>query len=152
MEEVTGLTHLEGETVAILADGASMTDRVVTSGTISLDYPCQKVIVGRPYDYTLLPMNLEGPSIMGRSKNISGAIVRLWNSGPAYARVDEGRLTRVSVPLDQENDEPELQSGDTDKIHVSGDWSRNTSLEISGRSPLPVNVQAITLEFEVGRG
>ena len=152
MTTITGLDHLEGETVAILADGASMPERVVASGAIALDYPCQSVTVGRPYDYCLIPMYLEDPSIMGRSKNISGAIVKLWRSGPASIKVGNEQSSVLSLPVDQENDRPSLQSGDTDKIHVAGEWDRSTTIEVSGRSPLPVNILCITLEFEVGRG
>ena len=152
MTTITGLDHLEGETVAILADGASMSERVVSSGSITLDYPCQSVTVGRPYDYCLIPMYLEDPSIMGRSKNISGAIVKLWRSGPASIKVGNELPSVLSLPVDQENDRPALQSGDSDKIHVAGEWDRSTTIQVSGRSPLPINVLCITLEFEVGRG
>jgi len=45
---VRGLDHLEGKTVSILADGAVHPQRVVTSGTITLDNPAGKIHVGLP--------------------------------------------------------------------------------------------------------
>ena len=149
---VTGLEHMEGASVAILADGAEQTERVVSNGEIELDYPADTVIVGRPYDMTLIPMFLESQQIMGRSKNISAAIVRLWRSGRARVRVNDGRYSRLSLPVDTFNEAPSLQTGDAEKVTVGSEWDRNTAIEIKGRSPMPLNVQAITLEFEVGRG
>lgn len=46
---LSGLGHLEGETVAILADGKVHPPRVVTSGSVTLDYPASVVYVGLPY-------------------------------------------------------------------------------------------------------
>jgi len=47
---VAGLDHLAGETVQVLADGAVETDKVVAAdGTVTLDRPANKAIVGLPY-------------------------------------------------------------------------------------------------------
>ena len=66
-------------------------------------------------------------------------------------RVDGGRYDRLTYPSDEYAEAPPLRTGDSDKIIIGGEWERNTSIELVGRSPLPLNVQAITLEFEVGR-
>jgi hypothetical protein len=151
MTTVTGLDHLEGETVAILADGAEIPERVVTGGQVTLDYETDIAIVGLPYEMTIIPMFLEASSIMGQSKHISAAIVRLWRSGAATVRVNEGQFSRLALPSDEYNEAPPLQTGDSDKVVVGSDWDRNIAIELVGRSPLPLNIQAITLEFEVGR-
>jgi len=152
MTTVTGLSHLEGVTVAILGDGAKLPDQVVTGGQITIDTACDKVIVGRPYDMTLSPMNLESQEIMGRSKNISGAIVRLWRSGAGNVRSGSEFWSKMAQPSEYLDTAPDLFTGDFEKTHLSGVWDRNIGIEIRGRSPLPLNVMAITLEFEVGRG
>lgn len=146
MTSVTGLSHLEGMTVAVLADGLERADQVVTGGTITLSPPANKVAVGLPYEYFLTPMFLESSGIMGRAKSIGAAIVRLWRSGRAWAKVDGGRWSKLNPAA------AELKTGDSEKITLSSDWDRNTGIEIKGRSPLPLNVQAITLEFDVGKG
>lgn len=46
---ISGLDHLEGETVSILADGAVLPDAVVTSGSVSLSNPSAIVHVGLAY-------------------------------------------------------------------------------------------------------
>ncbi len=47
---ITGLPHLEGETVTILADGAAHPDKVVSSGAIALDRLASVVHVGEGYN------------------------------------------------------------------------------------------------------
>lgn len=46
---LSGLTHLEGETVSILADGAVLPDAEVTSGAITLSVPSGIVHIGYGY-------------------------------------------------------------------------------------------------------
>jgi len=149
MTSVSGLEHLEGENVAILCDGAKIAERTVSGGSVSLDYPTDIAIIGRPYEYTVIPMFLESQGTMGATKKITNAIVRLWKSGTCKMRVNEGDWSTLSFPNFQSSQAPLLQTGDSAKVTVNGDWSRNTAIELKGRSPLPLNVQAITLEFQV---
>ena len=149
MTSVSGLSHLEGENVAILCDGAKIAERTVSGGSVSLDYPTDIAIIGRPYEYTVVPMFLESQGTMGATKKITNAIVRLWKSGTCKMRINEGDWSTLSFPNLQSSNAPLLQTGDSAKVTVNGDWSRNTAIELKGRSPLPLNVQAITLEFQV---
>ena len=55
----TGLDHLKGKTVSILADGAVMPDATIASGTFTLDSAASVVIAGLPYTSILEPMDLE---------------------------------------------------------------------------------------------
>lgn len=152
MTTLTGLDHLEGVEVAILADGAKVSGHTVSGGQVTLSTPCDKAIVGRSYNYTLEPMYLESQGIMGQSKNISGAIVRLWRSGNLQAKTGTEEWSQMEFPAATLDTAPPLYTGDTDKVHLSGEWSRNVGITLQGSSPLPVNIMAITLEFEVGRG
>lgn len=43
---ITGLNHLEGEVVSVLADGSTHPDKTVSGGAISLDRSASKVHVG----------------------------------------------------------------------------------------------------------
>lgn len=72
---VSGLDHLEGETVKVIADGATHPDRVVQSGSISLDREAEKVHVGLGYTASLktFPMDegVRGQVSRGKVKRIS---------------------------------------------------------------------------------
>ena len=149
MTEVDGLEHLEGENVAILCDGAKIAERTVSGGSVALDYPTDIAIIGRPYEYTVIPMFLEGQGTMGSTKKITNAIIRLWKSGNCRMRINDGDWSTLSFPNTQSSEAPILQTGDSAKVNVNGDWSRNTAIELRGRSPLPLNIQAITLEYQM---
>lgn len=50
VQTITGLDHLEGETVQVLADGAVQNSKVVTGGSITLDAKAATVTVGLGYN------------------------------------------------------------------------------------------------------
>src|SRR5690606_3050614 len=62
---ISGLDHLEGETVQIAANGASHPDRTVTNGQITLDRPASKVTVGLHCPARAIMMRLEAGSENG---------------------------------------------------------------------------------------
>lgn len=65
---ITELDHLEGQTVQILADGATHEDRVVTGGEITLDGLYSKVSVGFKFKSKLQSSRLELQSDSGSSQ------------------------------------------------------------------------------------
>jgi hypothetical protein len=84
---VTGLTHLEGETVKVWADGAAHKDRVVESGEIELTREVNTAIVGRQYTGTVttLPIQQEQDKI----KRVSKVFVRFLKTLGAKAGDEE---------------------------------------------------------------
>lgn len=49
----SGISHLEGKSVAIVADGIPHSNRTVTGGAIDLDYPANTVEIGLGYTTTI---------------------------------------------------------------------------------------------------
>lgn len=64
---ITGLSHLEGETVKILADGAIHPDKTVSSGGVTLDYEASKVHIGLGYTHRYKSLKLNYGSARGTS-------------------------------------------------------------------------------------
>ena len=81
---LSGLAHLEGQTVSILADGSTHADKVVSSGSISLDRSTSKAVVGLAYDSVLQTMRIEGGAAegtaQGKTKRISKVVLRLFET------------------------------------------------------------------------
>ena len=95
---ITGLTWLEGQTVAVLADGAEHPRRVVTGGAIALDWPASKVHVGIPIeaDMMTLPVAVEAQAYgQGRVKNVNRVWMRVHRSGGIMAGPEFNRLTEL---------------------------------------------------------
>lgn len=108
---ITGLAHLNGETVKVVADGAVLTDAVVAAGQITLDLPARKVHVGLSYPWIYRGMKLPYGSPtgagVGQVKEINGAVLVLRDSASFDYCVDlvgegdeeQGPLVFAPVPF-----------------------------------------------------
>lgn len=76
---ISGLSHLEGETVAILADGATRPEQVVTAGeiTFAADRKVTTAQIGLPYRAQGKQLRLEAGSVNGTSIGKSRRIHRV---------------------------------------------------------------------------
>jgi len=81
---VSGLDHLEGKSVSILADGAVESNATVLSGSITRTTLSSVVTVGLPFESVLEPMDLETKesdgSSQGRRKKIHSVMVRFYKT------------------------------------------------------------------------
>lgn len=78
---VSGLNHLEGETVSILADGSVVAQQVVTNNSVTLPEPASAITVGLPFTAQLQTMYLEPPgqpmTTQSKRKSIAAVSVRV---------------------------------------------------------------------------
>ena len=81
---ISGLDHLEGETVSVLANGATHPNKTVSSGEITLDRSSTNVKVGLGYTSLLQTMRLDAGSQNGTSqaktKRIFDITLRLYET------------------------------------------------------------------------
>ncbi len=87
----SGLDHLEGETVKIIADGIFQQDAIVAGGGITLDEPASSVEIGLPYTHVIEPLP---PTFDGAFGNRQGAALRLIE---AAFHLHETKALRVDV-------------------------------------------------------
>lgn len=97
---ISGLTHLEGQTVAIWADGATHPNRTVTAGQITLDRAASKVHVGLTYNSdgkTMKPdAGAADGTAQGKTKRVTNVFFRLHNSSGLKYGADFTSLDTVS--------------------------------------------------------
>lgn len=150
---ISGLHHLEGEEVAILADGAVHPRRTVTNGQITLEDTASVVHVGLPYtgDIHTLPLSFEAAAFgQGRTKNVNKAHLRVANTsglrvGPLGGTLAEAAQRTVEpmgtapAPLNTEV-----------AIDIRPSWNPNGQVHIQQAEPLPSTILALTLEASVG--
>lgn len=152
---VGGLYHLEGETVAILGDGAVFPNQVVVDGRVTIDQPVSKMHIGLPITatFTTLPLVVEGSSTGGPSfaKNVTKAWLRVNQSSGVFIGPDLGNLTEHKQRTDEPYGSPPRMADGEIEIPITGTWSRDGSISIQQRAPLPLTVQSITLEVALGR-
>jgi hypothetical protein len=145
---ISGLNHLEGAEVAILADGATHPPRTVTGGSITLQREATKVHVGYPYQTLMQTMRLEAGAAdgtaQGKTKRITKAVIRFLATVGARAGADPSQLDEIqfrspSNPMDQA-----VPPFTGDKlIEWPGSYDFEGYIYISQPQPLPMTVVAI---------
>jgi hypothetical protein len=152
---LSGLSHLNGKVVDILADGAVHPRRTVTGGAITLDYAASKVHVGLPMtsDLRTLPLAMEGAQAAGQGtvKNINKVHLRVSQSsivqaGPAFNRLREYPARAISDPY---GSPPALRDGEL-SLTIDPSWNQDGALCVRQSLPLPLTVLSMTLEIQSG--
>lgn len=150
---ITGLGHLEGETVQVLADGAAHPDRVVASGQITLQRAASKVQVGLQADAMIrtLPLSVgaqDGTSQTRQQRANEVGIVMFqslgfkigfWDAEKQLEVLDRIETRTPQTPMDAP---PPLYSGTLVK-QIPADWVRDTQIVIRSDQPLPLTVVAL---------
>lgn len=150
---LSGLDHLEGETVSILADGGVRPQAVVSGGQITLDAACTKAAVGLPItaDIQLLPMTVEAQAFgQGRVKNVNRVWLRVYQSlgifaGPALDALRE-YAARTTEPF---GSPPDLQTKVCEVV-LTPQWQDGGQVYVRQSDPLPLTIVSMILEAEVG--
>lgn len=150
---ITGLEHLEGMAVSVLADGSVVTGKTVTDGEITLAEAAAVVHVGLGYTCeieTLTPEAPGGETIQGRKKRIVAVTVRMEDTRGYSMGPDADHLTEEKFRSNEVYGAPtELFTGDK-RLYINPNWSTGASIFIRQTSPLPVSVLALIPEVEVG--
>jgi hypothetical protein len=155
---ITGLDHLDGMTVAILANGFVLDRQVVSGGQITLPANYSKVHVGLPYWPELETLNIERQdnqgTIQGKKVKIGNVVFRFVDTVGGWIGPDENTLYEAFDKIELQN----LDGWDTDKNCFTGDIRKSlgAGYEDGGRvfyrqvDPLPVNITAVIPEAMVG--
>lgn len=145
---VSNLDHLEGETVAVLAEGATHPPAVVSSGSITLEREASRVMVGLSYqsDVETLRYNI-GSRIgtsQGKLQRYHRIAIRVLNTvggkfGPSADDLDLYPYREGGDPMDTA---VALYSGDI-QIDWGGGYSTENLIYIRQDQPLPMILQSI---------
>ena len=155
---ISGLMHLEGQTVDVLNNGNVERGKTVSGGRITLDVATTKAIIGLRYTMTVETTDIEAGARAGtgqsRPKKISKVWVRLLRSlGGSFAtggqdtRANELRPLSYRVPADPMDSSPPLFTGLID-INLSGGWQRDAVIRFEHDDPLPFFVTGLVAELD----
>lgn len=147
---VSGLQHLAGETVSILADGVVQPpQRVGVAGTVKLKKAASVVQVGLAYESLLvtlpLAVQIEGYG-QGRQKAVNKVWLRVDLSCPFEVATEVGGLW---VPSDVTAATEQLLSTEVE-VQPHGDWNDRGIVAIRQRQPLPFTALNLTIEASIG--
>ena len=140
------IDHLEGETVAILGDGAVFPTQVVTDGTVTIDDKVEKAHIGLPSLYRLQPMRLDvtlpSGTTLGSLKKISELAISFLKSG--NVQYGDGTDTYdIDFRKEEDYSEPPALFTGTKVVVFDGGFSDEDPIIISGSDPLPATIRSI---------
>jgi hypothetical protein len=143
---VSGLSHLEGETVKLVINDAVFPDTTVSSGAISISVPVGwsnvDIQVGLGYTSTLKTMRVEAGSQAGKAQGLkkrwNEVKVRLLNTTGVKINDDQLPFRTSSTPMSSGIG---LFTGDKRVTNLG--WDRDGIIEIKQEQPLPLTVLGI---------
>ena len=153
---LTGLDHLEGETVKVLADGAITADKTVSTGSITLDASASTVQIGLPYKHKLKTLRITGGNPqgtpLGRLKRVINVTVVVLNSqtfslGTSSSDIIDYDFREVADPMDAF---APLFTGER-KVEFPGDWATDERLYIESQDAVPFTLLALAPEIEINQ-
>lgn len=163
---ISGLDHLEGKAVAVLADGNVVPGGTVSGGAIVLDAPYGKVTVGLlpPDGAVLATLDLEvqtpAGTSQGQMKKISQVTVRVKDARGIEVGIEQEVPAGSSAgdPLTAEVKQRSSQALGTPLQPFSGDWqvsiptewNRGGRLVVRQRYPLPATILDLVPEVSLG--
>ena len=145
---LSGLAHLEGQVVDVLADGAVHPQETVFGGQIILRDPATKVQVGLPCPPALQTMRMEAGAqdgtAQGKTKRIHKITFRVLDTaglkvGPSAATLQE---VEFRTPADPMNAPPPLFTGDK-LVAWPSSYETDARIYVTNDKPTPLTLVGV---------
>ncbi len=154
---ISGLDHLEGEEVSVLADGATHPNKTVSSGAITLDRSSTKVKVGLPYTSLLQTMRIDAGADNGTSqsktKRIYEITARLYESIGIEIGPDLDNMERIPFrsSANAMDSGVNVFTGDKD-IEFRGNYETDGFIFVRQTQPLPLTILSLYPKLQTNDG
>ena len=146
---LSGLWHLEGESITGVANGYVIPATTVTNGSISLTTPASRIHLGINYisEIETLRLNVAGAegasAIQGAAKKIGRLTIRAERSLGMVTGPDRDHLKEAKFGMPALYGQPlDMLQGDKD-LTLSPSWNKDGRIIIQQRDPLPLTVLSI---------
>lgn len=153
LSEISGLDHLEGQTVKVLADGSVQLDKTVTDGKITLDYPASIVSVGLGYESLLETLDLtvsrNDGAQLGRLARVAALTVRVQNTRGLWAGTDEDHLLEQFDRTNEDYGTPTVLATTDYKLSLDSRYDQGRVV-CAVKEPLPASIVALIPEVDLG--
>ena len=141
---ITGLEHLENKEVSVFADCGVQSGLIVKNGSITLNQPAQKIVVGLPYEFRLETLNIDGENTHGLKKQIIGANIRVEKTREDFEFIgDDDTVEETPRFVANVGDPEKLYTGDI-LIYPTANYQETVSVRIRQTDPLPITITSIS--------
>jgi len=150
---LSGLDHLEGQTVHILANGATHPTKVVSSGSVSLDRSSTNVKIGLGYNSILQTMRLDAGSqngtSQGKTKRIYEITIRLYESVGVEVGPNLSDMERIPFRTSADVMDQGIPTFTGDKaVEFRGNYDTDGFIFVRQTQPLPLTVLSLYPELQ----
>ena len=148
---ITGLDHLEGETVFVTSGGSVVGTEVVSSGSVTVSSTIFTYQVGLPFIMKVRSMRLAVPQVPGalqtkikRATSVAVRYIRSLNgsAGTEYGGIEY--LTDIEATYSTES-----QDTDENRRATHGGFNEENYTTIISSDPLPFTVLSAVTEVEI---
>ena len=152
---IAGLGHLEGKTLSILTDGDVHPQRVVSSGSISLQHASAVVHAGLPYVAEMETLEIDwadrsSGTQLDKRKIIPSLTAYLEESRGFWAGPKRGAKLYPTKPEYREAyDSPVATTTGIAELKIESAWQESGRVYIQQPDPLPLTILALIPEITV---
>lgn len=157
VSSVSGLAHLNGETVTIFSDGYYAGTATVSGGSVTLPASATVVVVGMPYTSVVETLDIDAGSQLGSSigsvKQIDRVTVVFNKTCAAEIGPDDDNLQEISFRnAGDALDDPLTPFSGKKTIDFKGSNDREAQVVISTDSPYPMTVCGLFMRGQTNEG
>lgn len=160
VNQISGLSHLEGKAVSVFADGHvvaspnndAYTLVTVTAGAITLDRPYGVIHIGLPYlsDFETLDLDLLGKEIRDLHKDVTHISLLVESSRGIFAGPDFDNLDELQPdPINTYGEPWPLKTGLVE-MPIASTWNQTGSFAVRQKDPLPLTILSAIPSGDLG--
>lgn len=156
---ISGADHLEGEEVAILADGNVVTGKTVSGGQVTLPFEASTVHLGLAYTPAIELLDIDPSSaseaLKGRFITVSRVHMEVENSrggwvGPIDDDGNADDLVEIKPRFESDSYDPIALKSFQQEVVIQDQWAKGGGIRIEQRAPLPLAILSVIPDVDVG--
>lgn len=151
-DTVSGLGHLEGEGVSVLADGFAFENLVVTSGQVTLPIEAGLRTAGLPYESEIhtLELEREDEPTRGRKKSVAFLVMRVQDTRGISAGALPRSVREIREREYENYPDPVNPGSKIVRVALGDGWTDEVMLIIKQTKPLPMTILSVIPEYTFG--
>ena len=153
-DSISGLDHLEGETVAILGDGDVQPNKIVTDGIVTLETAASEVHIGLPYESemrTLSPVLSDNQgSAQSKKKHLNRVAFMFEKSRGGKIGAAGAEMTEIKQRGRESYGSPTEMVTGIQQVVIDPLSSTPGEVIFKQTDPLPVTILSIMPEVTIG--
>jgi hypothetical protein len=149
-DTISGLDHLEGLSVNVLADGVVQGPFVVAGGQVQLNPPGLIVTAGLGYNSDAELLDVASDAARTNQKNIEQVVFEVVASRGIFAGQDFSHLRPAKTRKVSDNFGAPALITDQVPVKVDASWNTGGRAVVRQSDPLPLMITGVTRHFEAG--